>query len=199
MEQHRRQTKRNRLIVTGLVGLVIAMGGLAFASVPLYRMFCQVTGYGGATQRAETAPAAVPGKTVTVRFNADISPDLPWTFQPMQKEVTLEIGATGLAFYRVQNNSNRRIVGQATFNVTPYDVGFYFNKLECFCFQEQVLEPGQSAELPVTFFVDPEMLKDAEAKDVHTVTLSYTFFRAPDQGGAQQKVSDAAAGAETVN
>jgi cytochrome c oxidase assembly protein subunit 11 len=199
MEQHRQRTRRNRLVVTGLMGLVIAMGGLAIASVPLYRLFCQVTGYGGATQRAEAAPEAVPGKTITVRFNADIAPDLPWTFQPVQQEVTLEIGATGLAFYRVQNNSNMRIVGNATFNVTPYDVGYYFNKLECFCFTEQVLDPGQSAELPVTFFVDPEILKDAEAKEVHTVTLSYTFFRAPDQDGAAQKISDAADGAETVN
>ncbi|MFM9843424.1 MAG: cytochrome c oxidase assembly protein [Dongiaceae bacterium] len=199
MGQHRQRSRRNRLVVGGLVGLVIAMGGLAFASVPLYRLFCQVTGYGGATQRAEAAPQAVPGKTITVRFNADIAPDLPWTFQPMQQEVTLEIGATGLAFYRVHNNSNMRLVGSATFNVTPYDVGFYFNKLECFCFQEQLLEPGQSAELPVTFFVDPEILKDAATEDVQTVTLSYTFFLAPDQSGAQQKISDAGDGAETVN
>jgi cytochrome c oxidase assembly protein subunit 11 len=199
MDQHKQQARRNRLIVVSLVSLVIAMGGLAFASVPLYRLFCQVTGYGGATQRAEAAPEAVAGKTITVRFNADIAPDLPWTFQPIQQEVTLEIGATGLAFYRVQNNSNQRIVGNATFNVTPYDVGYYFNKLECFCFREQVLEPGQSAELPVTFFIDPAILDDAEAKDIHTVTLSYTFFRAPDQDAGQQKVSDAADGGETLN
>jgi cytochrome c oxidase assembly protein subunit 11 len=199
MEQERVRARRSRLIVISLVGLVIAMGGLAFASVPLYRLFCQVTGFGGVTQRAEVAPAAVAGKTMTVRFNSDTSPDLPWTFQPLQREMTLEIGATGLAVYRVTNNSNERIVGQATFNVTPYDVGYYFTKLECFCFQEQVLEPGQSAELPVTFFIDPAILEDAEAKDIHTVTLSYTFFRAPDQDGTQQKVSDAADGTGTVN
>jgi cytochrome c oxidase assembly protein subunit 11 len=199
MEQERVRARRSRLIVISLVGLVIAMGGLAFASVPLYRLFCQVTGFGGVTQRAEVAPAAVAGKTMTVRFNSDTSPDLPWTFQPLQREMTLEIGATGLAVYRVTNNSNMRIVGQATFNVTPYDVGYYFTKLECFCFQEQVLEPGQSAELPVTFFIDPAILADGEAKDIHTVTLSYTFFRAPDQDGTQQKVSDAADGTGTVN
>jgi cytochrome c oxidase assembly protein subunit 11 len=199
MEQERDRTRRNRFIVTGLVTLVVAMGGLAFASVPLYRMFCQVTGFGGATQRAELAPEAVAGKTMTVRFNADIAPDLPWSFQPLQRELTLEIGATGLAVYRVQNNSNKRIVGNATFNVTPYDVGYYFSKLECFCFTEQVLEPGQSAELPVTFFIDPAILQDAETKDIHTVTLSYTFFHAPDQDGGQQKVSDAAGGVDTVN
>jgi len=199
MEQERVRARRSRLIVISLVGLVIAMGGLAFASVPLYRLFCQVTGFGGVTQRAEVAPAAVAGKTMTVRFNSDTSPDLPWTFQPLQREMTLEIGATGLAVYRVTNNSNERIVGQATFNVTPYDVGYYFTKLECFCFREQVLEPGQSAELPVTFFIDPAILEDAEAKDIHTVTLSYTFFRAPDQDGTQQKVSDAADGTGTVN
>jgi cytochrome c oxidase assembly protein subunit 11 len=199
MEHERVRARRSRFIVISLVGLVIAMGGLAFASVPLYRVFCQVTGFGGVTQRAEVAPAAVAGKTMTVRFNSDTSADLPWTFQPLQREMTLEIGATGLAVYRVTNNSNERIVGQATFNVTPYDVGYYFTKLECFCFQEQVLEPGQSAELPVTFFIDPSILEDAEAKDIHTVTLSYTFFRAPDQDGTQQKVSDAADGAGTVN
>jgi len=199
MEQERHRTRRNRFIVTGLVAIVVAMGGLAFASVPLYRMFCQVTGFGGVTQRAETAPDAVAGKTMTVRFNADIAPDLPWTFQPLQQELTLEIGATGLAVYRVENKSNMRIVGNATFNVTPYDVGYYFSKLECFCFSEQVLEPGQSAELPVTFFIDPAILEDAEARDIHTVTLSYTFFRAPNQGGAQQKVSDAAGGADPLN
>jgi cytochrome c oxidase assembly protein subunit 11 len=199
MEEDRIRARRSRIIVISLVGLVIAMGGLAFASVPLYRLFCQVTGFGGVTQRAEVAPTAVAGKTITVRFNSDISPDLPWTFQPLQREMTLEIGATGLAVYRVTNNSNTRIVGQATFNVTPYDVGYYFTKIECFCFQEQVLEPGQSAEMPVTFFIDPAILGDAEAKDIHTVTLSYTFFRAPDQDGPQQKVSDAADGAGTVN
>jgi cytochrome c oxidase assembly protein subunit 11 len=199
MEQERVRARRSRLIVISLMGLVIAMGGLAFASVPLYRLFCQVTGFGGVTQRAEVAPAAVAGKTMTVRFNSDTSPDLPWTFQPLQREMTLEIGATGLAVYRVTNNSNERIVGQATFNVTPYDVGYYFTKLECFCFREQVLEPGQSAELPVTFFIDPAILEDAEAKDIHTVTLSYTFFRAPDRDGTQQKVSDAAEGTGTVN
>ncbi|HEY7689550.1 MAG TPA: cytochrome c oxidase assembly protein, partial [Dongiaceae bacterium] len=122
MEQHQIRAKRTRLIAVSLVGLVAVMGGLAFASVPLYQLFCQVTGFGGATQRAEVAPAPVAGKTITVRFNADISPDLPWTFQPLQKELTLEIGATGLAVYRVHNNTNRRLVGTATFNVTPYDV-----------------------------------------------------------------------------
>jgi cytochrome c oxidase assembly protein subunit 11 len=195
MEQHQIRAKRTRLIAVSLVGLVAVMGGLAFASVPLYQLFCQVTGFGGATQRAEVAPAPVAGKTITVRFNADISPDLPWTFQPLQKELTLEIGATGLAVYRVHNNTNRRLVGTATFNVTPYDVGSYFAKLECFCFTEQVLEPGQSADLPVTFFVDPAILDDAETRDIHTVTLSYTFFLAPDQ----QKVSDAADGVGAVN
>jgi cytochrome c oxidase assembly protein subunit 11 len=199
MEQERIRARRSRLIVASLVGLVIAMGGLSFASVPLYRLFCQVTGFGGATQKAEVAPAPVAGKTVTVRFNADIAPDLPWSFQPLQREMTLEIGATGLAVYRVQNNSNTRIVGQATYNVTPHSTGYYFSKLECFCFREQVLEPGQSVDMPVSFFVDPAMLEDADTKDIHTVTLSYTFFRAPNQESVPQKVSDAADGAGTVN
>jgi cytochrome c oxidase assembly protein subunit 11 len=197
--ERRQSSRRNRIVMAGLLGVMLAMGGLSFASVPLYRLFCQVTGFGGATQRAEAAPEAVAGKTVTVRFNADIAPDLPWSFQPLQREMTLEIGATGLAVYRVTNNSDRRLVGTSTFNVTPFDAGVYFAKLECFCFQEQVLEPGASADLPVTFFVDPAILADADARDIRSVTLSYTFFLAPDQGAAQQQASDAAMPADSVN
>jgi cytochrome c oxidase assembly protein subunit 11 len=184
-----RNRRRNAIVVFGLVGLLAGSTALVVASIPLYRLFCQVTGYGGYTQRADVAPQAVPGKTVTVRFDANVNSGLHWQFQPEQPEMTLELGETGLAFYRVHNLTNERIVGTATFNVTPFIAGEYFTKIECFCFTEQVLEPGASADLPVTFFVDPKMLDDPETRDIHTITLSYTFYRAEDD---PSKVSSAA-------
>ncbi|HET6223167.1 MAG TPA: cytochrome c oxidase assembly protein [Dongiaceae bacterium] len=184
-----RNRRRNAIVVLGLVGLLAGSTALVVASIPLYRLFCQVTGYGGYTQRAEMAPQAVPGKTVTIRFDANVNSALHWQFQPEQPEMTLEIGETGLALYRVHNLTNERIVGTATFNVTPFIAGEYFTKIECFCFTEQVLEPGASADLPVTFFVDPRMLEDPETRDIHTITLSYTFYRAEDD---PSKVSSAA-------
>jgi cytochrome c oxidase assembly protein subunit 11 len=184
-----RNRRRNAIVVLGLVGLLGASSMLVVAAIPLYRLFCQVTGYGGYTQRADVAPQAVPGKTVTVRFDANVNSGLHWQFQPEQPGMTLELGETGLAFYRVHNLTNERIVGTATFNVTPFIAGEYFTKIECFCFTEQVLEPGASADLPVTFFVDPKMIDDPETRDIHTITLSYTFSRAEDD---PSKVSSAA-------
>ncbi len=193
--------RRNRIVVATLVGVVVGMVGLAYASVPLYRIFCQVTGYGGATQRAELAPEPVPGKSVTVRFNADVNSAMPWSFQPLQREITLDLGESGLAVYRVQNLSNERIVGTATFNVTPFVAGPYFDKIQCFCFEEQVLEPGASADLPVTFFVDPAILDDPETADIRTVTLSYTFFRVADPAPLAKvsSAADAAAAGGSLN
>jgi cytochrome c oxidase assembly protein subunit 11 len=187
-----RNRRRNAIVVLGLVGLLGASSMLVVAAIPLYRLFCQVTGYGGYTQRADVAPQAVPGKSVTIRFDANVNSALRWQFQPEQPEMTLEIGQTGLALYRVHNLSNERIVGTATFNVTPFIAGEYFTKIECFCFTEQVLEPGASADLPVTFFVDPKMLDDPETRDIHTITLSYTFYRAEDDSTPPSKVSSAA-------
>ena len=174
--------RRHRRLAFGLVAGVAAMIGLTYASVPLYKMFCRVTGDGGYVQRADHAPAATAQRIVTVRFNADVNGGLPWLFQPAQREVRLRVGETGMAYFRAQNLAGRRVAGQATFNVTPDKAGVYFNKIACFCFNEQTLEPGQSVEMPVTFFVDPALASDPKMADVTTITLSYTFFRARDDG-----------------
>lgn len=170
---------RNRK-TAGIAGLVgIAMIGLSFASVPLYDLFCRVTGFGGTTQVADAAPAqSVASRVMTIRFDASTNRELPWEFKTPTKPVRLAVGETGLAFYKVTNYSNERLVGTATFNVSPPQAGYYFSKIDCFCFTRQVLEPGESAELPVTFFVDPEIVDDPELDGVNTVTLSYTFFKA---------------------
>lgn len=170
---------RNRTVVLLSLGVVAAMFGLVAASVPLYQLFCQVTGFGGTTQRAEAAGEVVSDRQITVRFNADVNSRLPWRFHPEQRQVTLAIGESGLAFYRATNLSARAVTGTATFNVTPFKAGPYFNKIECFCFTEQTLGPGESVDMPVTFFVDPAILDDPNLADVHTITLSYTFFATP--------------------
>jgi len=176
-------SRRNRRLGFALAGVVAGMIGLAYASVPLYDLFCRVTGYGGTTQRADAAPGAAPGtaqRMFTVRFNADINPDLPWSFAPAQPAVQVALGEERLAFYRAHNNSNRPLVGTAVFNVTPQKAGAYFSKIACFCFEEQTLQPGETVEMPVSFFVDPEIVEDRNLDDVKTITLSYTFFPAPD-------------------
>lgn len=167
---------RRKATASLLVGVIAGMLGLTAASVPLYRLFCQVTGYGGTTQRAEQAPGPIEGQTIKVRFNADIAQGLPWTFVPAKHEIEIPIGEQHLAFYRAHNNSKRPITGRATFNVTPAKAGYYFTKIECFCFTEQRLGPGETADMPVSFFVDPAILEDPETQDVHAITLSYTFF-----------------------
>ena len=173
---------RHRRLALVLVAGVAAMIGLTYASVPFYRIFCQVTGFGGYTQRADHAPSAALDRMVTVRFNADVNVGLPWLFQPLQREVRVHVGETAMAYFRAQNMASRRVTGQATFNVTPDKAGLYFTKIQCFCFNEQALEPGQSVDMPVTFFVDPKLASDPKMADVHTITLSYTFFRAVDDG-----------------
>lgn len=198
---------RNRTVVLLSVGVVVAMFGLVAASVPLYQLFCQVTGFGGTTQRAEAAGAVVGDKTITVRFNADVNSRLPWRFHPEQRDMKLAIGEQGLAFYKATNLSPRVITGTATFNVTPYKAGQYFNKIACFCFSEQTLQPGESVDMPVTFFVDPAILDDPNLADVHTITLSYTFFEAVDgnppagdeEPTARLDGAPAAGGQPTVN
>jgi cytochrome c oxidase assembly protein subunit 11 len=173
---------RNTRTVVVLSGVVVAMVGLTFASVPLYRLFCQVTGYGGTTQVSDVAPEAVGERVVKVRFNADVDSRLPWAFQPVQREVALRVGEVGMAFYRAHNPTKRAITGTAVFNVSPLKAGLYFNKVECFCFEEQRLEPGQSIDMPVTFFVDPAINEDPNLDDVRTITLSYTFFQLAEEG-----------------
>lgn len=175
---------RNATVALALGGLVFAMVGLAFASVPLYRLFCQVTGFGGTTQVAEAVPAQAGERVFKIRFNADVHGDLPWRFQPEQREVILRVGEPGLVFYRAQNLSKRTVTGTATFNVTPLKAGQYFSKVQCFCFDEQTLTPGEIASLGVSFFVDPAILEDANLDEVTAITLSYTFFHSLDEQDA---------------
>ena len=169
-------SRRNGLIAAIGLGIVFGMIGMAYASVPLYRIFCQVTGYGGTTQRAQSAGIEVLDETIKVRFDANVSPGVNWDFRPNQREVELRIGETRQVGYTAHNNSTRTVTGTATFNVTPQSAGAYFNKIECFCFTEQTLEPGETADMPIVFFIDPDIVKSEELKDIDTLTLSYTFF-----------------------
>ncbi|MBT8153095.1 cytochrome c oxidase assembly protein [Epibacterium ulvae] len=162
--------------VLQLVGVVCLMGGLAWASVPFYDWFCRVTGFGGVTGVAEAGSDTILDQKITVRFDASKERGMPWEFKPVAREMELKIGETGLAFYEAYNPTDRPIAGMASFNVTPYSAGGYFDKIACFCFEEQVLQPGERVQMPVTFFVDPEIVEDPDAKYVHTITLSYTFY-----------------------
>src|SRR5688500_1873841 len=157
--------------------LAVAMVGLAFASVPLYRLFCQVTGFGGTTQMAvgAEAPGAV-GHMVSVRFDANTSSALPWRFEPVDTHRRVAVGARNIANYTARNLSDRPVTGTATFNVTPVQAGQYFTKIQCFCFTEQRLDPGQEVSMPVVFFVDPKILDDPQARQISEITLSYTFY-----------------------
>jgi len=159
-----------------LAGMVAGMAMLAFASVPLYRLFCQVTGFGGATRTALTAPLKMYDRVITVRFNADTDPNLPWQFTPLLKEVKVKVGENRLIAYRAKNITGEATRGNATYNVTPNEAGKYFNKIQCFCFQEQHLGPHEEANMPVSFFIDPAILDDPDLRDLQNITLSYTFF-----------------------
>ena len=176
-----------------LVGMVAVMLGLSFAAVPFYDWFCRVTGYGGATNVAQTSSDTVLDQIITVRFDANVEAGMEWDFKPTQRKMEIKIGETGLAFYEASNPTDQPIAGTASFNVAPYSAGNYFAKIECFCFEEQVLEPGQTVTMPVQFFVDPEIIDDAEAKYAHTITLSYTFHRTelPSEDVTQLTLPDA--------
>lgn len=167
--------RRNNRTAMLMAVLGLAMLGLAFASVPLYRLFCQVTGFGGTTQRAEAAPGAVAGQ-IGVRFDANVSGGLPWKFGPVEKRIRVAPGAQMKTSYRATNLVARPTTGRAVFNVSPASAGKYFSKIECFCFTEQTLAPGQSVDMPVIFFVDPKMREDADTKGISEITLSYTFY-----------------------
>jgi cytochrome c oxidase assembly protein subunit 11 len=170
----RRGTNRG-VVLTCLVAL-FAMGGMTWAAVPLYRLFCQVTGYGGTTMRADKAPDAVGKRTITIRFDANVSPGMAWQFQPAQRTIEVKVGENALAFYKAHNTSSHAITGSATYNVSPDIAGAYFSKIECFCFTEQTLAAGESVEMPLSFFVDPSIENDREASLVKEITLSYTFY-----------------------
>ena len=161
--------KKKTLIQT--IGLVVVMGSLAWASVPLYDWFCRVTGYGGATNTADTG-----SDVILIRFDASRERDFPWEFRPIQREMEVRIGETGLAFYEAYNPTNRIIAGSSSYNVFPFDAGNFFVKIDCFCFEEQILHPGERVQMPVTFYVDPEIVDDRDAKYTPRITLSYTFY-----------------------
>jgi cytochrome c oxidase assembly protein subunit 11 len=175
-----------------LVAFVAFMVGLSFAAVPLYRMFCAATGYAGTPQRAASGSKAIFPQTVTVRFDANVAPGLPWSFQPVQPEFTLHVGENKLAFFRAANLSDETVTGSAVFNVSPDLMGQYFTKIQCFCFTEQTLKPGETVEMPVSFYIDPAVLGDRDAKTVRDMTLSYTFFKV--QKPAAQPVAYLASG-----
>ena len=180
---------RNKRLSVILGFVVCGMVGLSFASVPLYDLFCRVTGYGGTTQKVAAASDAVLERVIKIRFDASTNSALPWNFKPEQLEISLHVGETGLAFYKAKNNGDRPYVGTASFNVTPQKAGQYFNKIECFCFTEQRLNPGQEVDMPVTFFVDPEIAQNPNLDDVSTITLSYTFYETEDDE-ADKEVSE---------
>ena len=182
--------RRNVAIAATLLSVAGGMVGLAYASVPLYRLFCQVTGFGGTPRtEAASAPTRIDDRVVTVRFDANVNAGLPWNFRPEQREVKVRAGETALAYFLARNDAHEEVVGHATFNVTPFKAGPYFVKVQCFCFTEQRLAPGQEERMPVSFFVDPAMFDDPDARDVSAITLSYTFFRAPEEGGGNARTA----------
>jgi len=190
--------RRNASTAVILLSVAAGMVGLTFAAVPLYQVLCKVTGLGG-TPRIHVAErsAAATDRMITVRFDTNVNPALPWQFRPAQKEMTVRLGETVRARFVAKNLSDKRLVGTAAFNVTPFKAGPYFNKIHCFCFTEQSLAPGQEVSLPVSFFVDPDIYADPGTRDVHTITLSYTFFRAP--GEDRGKGNGAAGPGRTVS
>ena len=180
--------------MVGLFGVVFGMVALSYAAVPLYDLFCRVTGYGGTTQVADAAPDQVLDREIRIRFMAETERGLPWHFAPEQREVTIRVGEAGIAFYSAENRSDRPITGMAAYNVLPPKAGLYFNKIQCFCFDEQTLAPGETVSMPVYYFVDPAIADDPNLDEVQTITLSYTFFRS----GSDEPVEDLADAAATA-
>ncbi|SFK12523.1 cytochrome c oxidase assembly protein subunit 11 [Pseudovibrio ascidiaceicola] len=179
------QAKVNRSNATVAVicgGVFFGMVGLSFAAVPLYQLFCQVTGYGGTTQRAEEASETILDREIIVSFDANVAPGLDWDFKPKQKKVRVKLGQMTEIMYEAQSLAQQVSTGTSTFNVTPFEVGGYFNKIDCFCFTEQPLKAGEKIDMPVVFFIDPELDKDESLKNIKEITLSYTFFELPKDG-----------------
>lgn len=190
-----RLTGKNRTAAQ-LAAVVVTMASLSFAAVPFYDWFCRVTGYGGTPSVAEAAPDTILDQTVKVRFDASVEQGMPWVFKPVVRSMEIRIGETGLAFYEAHNPTDRPIAGTASFNVFPDTAGGYFTKIECFCFTEQVLQPGETVQMPVTFFVDPTMVDDPDARFVREIVLSYTFHETPlpeEQAALKTSAEDASA------
>jgi cytochrome c oxidase assembly protein subunit 11 len=173
-------SRRNTFLASAVVAAMVGMVGMSFAAIPLYRLFCAATGYGGTPSIGLAAAPGSSGQTIRVRFNADTNPGLPWTFAPDQLEVSLNLGDEQVAFYHATNQSSRPVTGMALYNVTPEKVGKYFHKTACFCFNQQTLSAKQSMEFPVSFWVDPAIRTDPNTADIKVITLSYTFFRSLD-------------------
>lgn len=180
-------SRANRRVGASTALIAVAMLGLAYASVPLYRLFCQVTGFGGTTQLAAASDAlvAVPGSRIKVRFDANVAPGLGWQFKPKVNDVAIPIGEKRLAFYTARNLSDRAITGQAGFNVSPDVAGRYFVKIDCFCFTEQTLKPGETVDMPVTYYIDPAIMDDPVARKIDEITLSYTFYPVDKPAGGR--------------
>ncbi|MFW6077060.1 MAG: cytochrome c oxidase assembly protein [Hyphomicrobiales bacterium] len=187
-EQTPKGRNRNTAVVCGTV--VAGMVALSFAAVPLYQIFCQVTGFGGTTQRAEAVTGPVLDRTMKVRFDGNVGSGLPWEFKPVDRQIELKIGEQAQGTYRATNVSDRPTTGTATFNVSPSLAGAYFVKIECFCFTEQTLQPGESVDMPVMFYIDPDIAEDSDVANLGTITLSYTFY--PAEQPAQVSQADAA-------
>jgi cytochrome c oxidase assembly protein subunit 11 len=182
--------RRNLRVALACLAVVASMAGAAFGSVPLYRMFCQITGFAGTTQRAAKPAGVVLERSITVRFDANTASSLPWRFEPVQTTLEVKLGEPALALYRATNMSDHAITGSATYNVAPEQAGIYFNKLQCFCFTEQRLAAGQTVEMAVSFFVDPAIVGDKDANGLTQITLSYTFY--PVAKPASAEVADGA-------
>lgn len=177
--------RRNRRTLVAMAGIGLAMLALGFASVPLYRIFCQTTGFGGTTQRATADVKLTPvaGRTMSIRFDSNVQPGMPWEFRPEHRTDTVTVGARDMAIFIAKNLSDKPVTGTASFNVTPTQAGAYFTKIQCFCFTQQTLQPGEEVRMPVIYYVDPKILQDPDNKDTQQITLSYTFY--PVEQGKQ--------------
>ena len=188
----RRRSARDAIVAFACGGFVAVMVGVSFAAVPLYSWFCRTTGFGGTTQVAKTAPDQVSGRVITVRFDSNVAPGLPWSFEPERRTIDVRLGEVVTVYYAVRNESARVTTGQAGYNVTPPTVGVYFEKINCFCFTQQTLQPGEKRDMAVVFYVDAKLAKDAEQSAINNITLSYTFFpvRVPDRPMAESANPD---------
>jgi cytochrome c oxidase assembly protein subunit 11 len=173
--------KKNSQTALNILAIAVGMFGMAYASVPLYNIFCKITGFGGTTQEAKETPSQVINRDMKVIFNTDVSPELSWDFKPLQTTTKVKVGEQKLVFFEARNYGTEPIAGMASYNVTPDKMGVYFTKLKCFCFEQQVINPGEKITFPVSFFIDPEIMNDKNLNDVNEVTLSYTFFKYKDQ------------------
>jgi len=186
-----KRTLRRDMIVAAACGVfVAAMVGASFAAVPFYNWFCRTTGFGGTTQVAEKAPDHILGRTLTIRFDSNVAPGLPWKFEPEQNEIDVRIGEVAIVRYKVVNLAAREITAQASYNVSPPTVGGYFTKINCFCFTEQTMQPSETREMTVVFYVDPSIVRDRDQDGLNTITLSYTFYRLREQPQPVAQASD---------